>query len=211
MPNMRKSDIKELGYILLHPYDGFEAMSYHKTGSPTLSGIIIISLFLFTLLERHALSFRYNTYSVENTNVFLIFISTICVACIAVISNWALSTLWDGKATLRTIWIVIGYSLLPHVTGILIRTILSHICSQDEAVLLSILSTAFTIWSALILWFGMLQTQEYSIGKNLACLIGTAIGMLLILFLCFLIILLFQQLFAFIESIIDEVMLRIRG
>ena len=69
--------------------------------------------------------------------------------------------------------------------------------------------TVCVLWSLLLLWFGMLQTQEYSIGKNLLCLLGTVIGMLLILFLCFLVMLLFQQLFSFLVSIFDEIVLRL--
>ena len=208
---MRKSDVRELGYILFHPIDGFEAMAYQKRGSPLLSGAVILCFFLFTLFERHALSFRFNNYSVENTNVFLVFISTFCLVCMAVLANWALSTLWDGKATLKTIWIVAGYALLPYVGGMLARTLLSHVCSLEEGVFLSILTTGCAIWSGLILWFGMLQTQEYTPGKNLACLIGTAVGMALILFLCFLVILLFRELFAFVGSVVNEILLRIRG
>jgi hypothetical protein len=205
---MSKSDMKELGHVLLHPYDGFEALSFYKRGSSLLSGIIILLFFLCTLFERHALAFRFSYYSVENTNLFLVFISTFCLVCIAVIANWALSTLWDGKATLRVIWIVFGYSLCPYVAGILARALLSHVCTIEEGTFLSIVTMGCTIWSGLVLWFGMLQIQEFTVSKNLACLLGTVIGMILILFLCFLILLLFQQLFAFISSIIDEVMLR---
>ena len=122
---MRNVDIKELGHILIHPYDGFESMSYHKRGSPLLSFIIISCFFLFTLFERHSLAFRFNYYSAENTNVFMVFISTFFLVCIAVVANWALSTLWDGKAAPRMIWIVFGYSLFPYVMGILARTLLS--------------------------------------------------------------------------------------
>ncbi|MDD4297726.1 MAG: YIP1 family protein, partial [Ruminiclostridium sp.] len=138
---MRKSDIKELGYILIHPYDGFESLSYHKTGSPILSGIIIMCFFFFTLFERHALSFRFNFYSVENTNIFLVFISTFVMVCMAVIANWALSTLWDGKANLKTIWIVFGYALAPYVAGMLAQTVLSHVLTIDEGTFISIMMT----------------------------------------------------------------------
>ena len=133
MAAMRKSDLKEFGHILIHPNDGFEEMSYHKRGSPLLAGIVILCFFLFTMFERFGLAFRFNHYTVENCNVFLVFVSTFCLACIGVISNWALSTLWDGKATLRTIWIVVGYSLTPYVVAILLRTLISHICTLEDS------------------------------------------------------------------------------
>ena len=110
---MHKKDLREFGRILIHPNDGFEELSFHKSGSPLLAGIVILCFFLFTMFERFGLAFRFNHYTVENCNVFLVFVSTVCLACIGVVSNWALSTLWDGKATLRTIWIVVGYSLTP--------------------------------------------------------------------------------------------------
>lgn len=207
---MRKGDFREFLHVMIHPNEGFEELSYHKRGSPLLATVVVVCFFLFTLLERFGLAFRFNHYSVENCNVFLIFVSTICLVCIAAAANWALSTLWDGKASLRMIWIVIGYALAPHVMGILLRTLLSHLCTLEDSALLSMAAAACTLWSGLILWFGMLQTQEYSIGKNLACLLGTVVGILLILFLCFLVMLLFQQLGTFIYSLFDEIVLRIK-
>jgi len=205
---MRKSDLREFLHVMIHPNEGFAELSYYKRGSPLLAAIIVVSFFLVTLLERFGLAFRFNHYSVENCNVLLIFISTICLVCIGAIANWALSTLWDGKANLRMIWIVIGYAMAPHVMGMLLKTLLSHICTLEDATLLTIVTTACTLWSGLVLWFGMLQAQDYSIGKNLACLLGTVVGMLLILFLAFLVMLLFQQLGTFVYSLFDELVLR---
>lgn len=207
---MRKADWREFWYVLRHPNDGFEELSYHKRGSVLIAAIVVVCFFLFTLLERFGLAFRFNHYSVENCNVFLIFISTIVLVCVAAIANWAISTLWDGKANLRTIFIVIGYALAPYVISMLLYTGLSHFCGLEDMALLSMVTGIGAIWSALVLWFGMLQTQEYTILKNLLCLIATVIGMILVLFLCFLVIMLFQQLGQFLKSLFDELVLRIR-
>lgn len=207
---MRKADWREFWYVLRHPNDGFEELSYHKRGSPLIAAIVVVCFFLFTLLERFGLAFRFNHYSVENCNVFLIFISTICLVLVASVSNWAISTLWDGKANLRMIFIVIGYALAPYVISLLLYTGLSHFCGLEDMALLSMVTGAGAIWSAMVLWFGMLQTQEYTILKNLLCLIATVIGMVLILFLGFLVTMLFQQLGEFIKSLFDELVLRIR-
>lgn len=207
---MHKGDLREFFHVLIHPCEGFDELSAHKRGSPLLAAVSVAALFLSTLLERFFLAFRFNTYSTENTNVFLVLVATAGLVLVATAANWALSTLWDGKADLRMIFIVFGYAMAPYTLGLLLRTGLSHLCTIEDGALLSVVTAACTLWAGLVLWFGLLQAQEYTVGKNFACLIGTAVGMLLILFLCFLVMLLFQQLWEFLYSLYDEIVLRIR-
>ncbi len=201
---------REFARAQFHPVETFEEMGYKKTGSVWIAGLFVLLFFLFTLMERHLLAFRFNTYTVENTNVLLIFISTALLVVLAVVTNWGLSTLWDGKANMRLIWVVFGYSLAPYVCGILVRTLLSGFLTIEEGAFTSILTTVCLLWTGLLLWFGLLQTQEFTVKKNILCLLCTAAGMMLLLILGFLVMLLFQELFSFISEFGGELFQRIR-
>lgn len=206
---MKKAEWKEYVRSLFHPYEVFEEIRYKNSGSVWISGLFFILFFIFTLIERHLLAYRFNNYTAENTNVLLIFVSTTLLLCVAVVTNWGLSTLWDGKASMRIIWIVFGYSFSPYIFSIFLKTLLSHLLILDEHVFLNIITALCTIWSGLLLWFGMLQTQEFTIIKNFLNLLVTALGILLVMFLCFLVMLLFQELFAFIWSLAEEIFMRL--
>lgn len=200
---------KEYFHTLIHPIDSFDEIRYKKSGSVWISGLFVAFFFLFTLMERHMLAFRFNTYTVENTNVLLIFLATVLLVVLAVLSNWGLSTLWDGKADMRLIWIVFGYALSPYVVSILLRTLLSGLLTVEEGVFTGILTGLCLLWSGLLLWFGLLQTQEFTVKKNILCILCTVAGMALLLLLGFLVIMLFQEFFVFLGDFGKELLQRL--
>ena len=122
---MTKKLWKEFFNSLIHPLDTFEEIRYKKTGSGWIATLFVFLLFLVTSAERQILAFRFNEYSAENVNPLLIFVSTSLMIIIAVTVNWGISTLWDGKANYRTIWIVMGYSLCPYICSIIIKMALN--------------------------------------------------------------------------------------
>jgi len=205
----KRSSWNEFFQALVHPVDTFEEIRYKQSGSVWIAGLFMVLLFVFTLMERHLLAFRFNAYTVENTNVLLIFVSTFLLVVLGVLSNWGVTTLWDGKANMRLIWIVFGYALAPFVVSILLRTVLSGFLTIEEGVFTGILTGACLLWSALILWFGLLQTQEFTIKKNFLAILCTIVGMALLLLLGFLVILLFQELFVFVAEFFEELLQRL--
>lgn len=205
---MNKAKWQEFRNALIHPLSTFEEMRYKNTGSVLIATIFVFLFFLINLAENQFLSFRFNTHLPESSNILLAFATTSLLTCIAVVANWGISTLWDGKASLRIIYIIFGYSLCPYIVSALLKILLSHILIIDEVAYLNVISGVGLLWMALIIWFGTLEAQEYTIRKNIACLLLTLAGIVLIIALCFLIILLFQQLFSFIGSVVSEILMR---
>lgn len=200
--------IKELLYILRHPSDGFELMKYNHTGSVILSLAIVLIWFVASVLERQAMSAWFNNFAVENTNVFYIFIATVVVFFFFTVANWSICTLFDGDGFYREIVIVVGYSLLPYVCSVFLRMILSQVMSLDESVFLNFITLAGVIYSVLLLVMGMMQIHRYPFLRLIIVLFFSVVGMLLIIFLCFLLIMLMRECLSFINEVIDELLMR---
>ena len=103
---------------------------------------------------------------------------------------------------------VTSYALIPYILSIFINILLSNMLVKNEAVFLGIISGIGLLWSAGILFIGMMTVHQYSVSKTLLSFIVTIAGMLVIVFLIVLLITLFMQLFTFIESIVWEVSVR---
>ena len=202
--------VRELAFILIHPVTGFEDLKYKKSGSVLLAFVISLLWFINSVLEGQFTGFRFNTFDTENTNVFYIFISTVVMFCFFVLANWSLCTLFDGEGTLKEIFIVSGYSIVPWVLSIFITMALSHFMLLEETAFLGFITIAGMLWSVFLLFHGMMQIHSYSFAKTLFCLIGSVIGIALLLFLSFLLLLLFQQMFTFLSSVYEEIMLRMK-
>lgn len=200
---------KEFKYILFHPVDGFDMMKENKTGSSKLAVVIAFLWFAVASFERQFTHFRFNFFDTENTNVIYIFISTVVMYIFFCIGNWALCTLLDGEGSLHEIIIVTGYSMFPFVVSIFISSLMSNFMTVVEAPFMNFITTGGMIWTALLLLFGMMQIHRYDFKKTLVSILGSFIALALILFISFLIILLFQQIYSFTESVYKEIFYRI--
>ena len=75
-------------------------------------------------------------------------------------------------------------------------------------IFMGIISGIGLVWSAGILFAGMMTVHQYSVSKTLLSFVVTLVGMLIIVFLIVLLITLFMQVLTFIESIVWEVSVR---
>ena len=206
--NKVKNALYELMYVLRHPTDGFDTMKYKKSGSVWLSFVIVLLWFVASVAERQYTNFRFNPNNTNETNILFVFISTVVVFLFFVIANWSISTLFDGEGDFREIWVVTGYAIFPYVISVFVGTILSYFLTVDEGMFISFVTIIGLCYSLLLMVDGMMQIHRYSFGKVLIVLVVSVVGMFLILFLCFLVMILFQQLGSFITSVAEEIMMR---
>lgn len=203
-----KEKLIELRTILLHPSDGFDNMKYRKTGSMGLALIVVILWFIASVTERQYTNFRFNPFDTSETNIFFIFIATVVVFLFFTVANWSVCTLFDGEGNYKEIWIVTGYALLPYVISIFVTTLLSYVMTVNETAFMSFITIAGVLYSLYLLFVGMMQIHQYGFGRMLFAIVVSVVGIFMILFLCFLIIILFQQIFSFIGSVTEEILMR---
>ena len=204
------SILQEFFHLLIHPVDGFEEMKYRKSGSPAVASIVVFLWFILSAVERQYTSFRFNAYDIDNLNIVYVFISTVVLFVFFCLANWSLCTLFDGEGTLREIWICAGYAMAPFVLSTALTTLLSVFMSIEEAALRSFITAGGLLWTAALLILGMVQIHAYTLKKTLLSLLGSFIGIILLIFLSFLLILLFQQIFSFLSSVFEEILLRLK-
>lgn len=63
-------------------------------------------------------------------------------------------------------------------------------------------------WAAALLFIGLMAMHQFSIPKNLVTILFSAVGIFIILFLLLLLFTLFQNVYAFILTIVNELMFR---
>lgn len=203
-----KKQVQELCYILRHTSDGFSSMKHYKTGSMGLAFAAALAWFLATIIRQQYTSFRFNIYNTIDTNIIYIFLGTVVVFLCFTVANWSVCTLFDGEGSYREIFIVTGYALIPYTFSSLLATLLSHVMGITESIFISILTVVGFLYSAYVLCVGLMRIHDYRFGKMLMSVIATLVFILLIIFLGFLLVTLFSQLFSFIGSVVDEVMTR---
>ncbi len=200
--------IRTLMNSLVHPFLSFTDIKYKGYGSLPIA-IVLIALFAFTsTLRITGSSFLFRSVDVYNYNSLFTLATTAGLIVLWIVANWLACTLMEGKGRMDEIAIVTAYSLLPMILYNVLYMGISYFLSYEDSAILGGLSTVLTIYTAFLLIVAIMTVHEYTFGKLLWSTLVTVFFMILIVFVIFMVVILMQQLFNFINSLYMEVAYR---
>ena len=195
-------------YVMVHPFDGFWDLKHEKRGSVRASfvfiGVAILSFFYQSIGQGYVSNPRGN-YS----SIIVQIISVIVPLFLFVISNWCLTTLFEGEGSFKDIFVAVSYSLVPIPLLIIPSTILSNFLTSSEVGIATFIASLAFVWAGALIFFGTQVTHDYSTSKNLLMIIATVVGMAFIMFLAILFSTLVGKLISLITNIVEEIQYRI--
>ncbi|MBR4539329.1 MAG: YIP1 family protein [Clostridia bacterium] len=204
-----KASFKYGFYVIVHPFDGFWDLVHEQRGS-LMAAHAWLFLFLLTYVMRLMLTnFQFITAPLQYINIYEQCGSLLFPFLILCLSNWALSTLFDGKGRFKDIYMAMCYALVPYVIIQLPMILISHMISFDEAAYYSVLASVSVIWCVFLAFVGLMQVHDYSPGKTLIFLFFTIFGALVILFLILVFFSLLSDAVGFFVSLYREVAFRL--
>jgi hypothetical protein len=195
-------------HVIVRPFDGFWDLKHEKRG--TLPAAIVI-LALWLLLQ--ALDYRYTGFTVriinwERFNIWLELFTSVVPFFLWCISNWCLTTLMDGKGTLKDIFIASCYALTPFILLAPILIILSNVLLSTELAFWSFFSVFSTVWFLFLMLAATMETHEYSFSKALFTGFLTLGGIGVMLFLFFVLFSLVSDMVMYFVALYREVIFR---
>ena len=203
-----KEELLYVFHVMFHPFDGFWDLKFEKRGSLRASfvfiGVTIIALFYRSVGTGYILNPQ-GEYSTIFMQILVVLVPVLLFA----VANWCLTTLFDGEGNFKNIFIAISYSLLPIAITMIPVTIFSNFVVAAETDILSLVTALGFIWAAFLIFFGMMVTHGYSMGKNLGITLGTIVGMAFIMFLGVLFTSVVMDIVSFITNIVSEVSYRV--
>ena len=204
-----KASLKYGFYVIFHPFDGFWDLVHEQRGS-LLAAHTWLFLFLLTYVLRLMLTnFQFITAPIQYINVYEQCGSLLFPFLVLCLSNWALSTLFDGKGRFQDIYMAMCYALVPYVIIQLPLILVSNMISFDEAAYYQVLGSASIIWCLFLVFVGLMQVHDYTPGKTLIFLFFTIFGALVILFLILVFFSLLSDAVGFFVSLYREVAFRL--
>ncbi len=194
-------------HVIFHPFDGFWDLKHEKRGSLraaiAILGMTIVAFYYQAIGEGYLLNPQ-GLY----TSFFGVVASIGAPLALWVIGNWCLTTLFDGEGSLKDIFIATCYSLMPMVIIMVPTTIMSNFLISAELDILSVINVFAFIWTGILIFFGMMVTHDYTIGKNFITVLGTIVAMICIMFIALLFTTLLGKLVSFVTNIITEIQFR---
>lgn len=195
-------------YVITHPLDGFWDLTHEKRGSLAAANIIIILALLTKVLKLQVTNFIFIYMAweyVNNIQIILGFLAPIVLGCVA---NWALTTLFDGKGTMKQIYMAIGYALTPYVIIQFPMMIISNFMTVEEGAFYYYITAFSEIWCGLLIICAVMMIHDYTLSKAILTLFATAVGMMFIVFILLLFLSLVTDAAAYFISLYKEIVFR---
>ncbi len=197
-------------HVVMHPFEGFEDLRWKKSGSMAIATVIVFLLFFQQLAYSRIYGFQYYTDYDKVFNIIPYIFRSFGIFILYVVCNWAMCTLFDGEGSLRNIYIVTAYSLIPYICGYLIGTLLSHFLIKDEYIFIQTFEVIGLAWTVVLFISAMKAVHQFTFFKTILLILLTLVAMVLCVFLLVLLLTLFQQVIIFIFTLYTEISYRFR-
>jgi len=206
MLNMKDTFLGFPLYIMASPFKGFDDMKFLKKGDMRYAVAILIIAGLVALMRSAytgfiATGFWQATPFVNVPSVLLYTYSPIILFCVA---NWSITTLTDGKGTLKEIFLAYTYAMFPMVICTIIAIILSNVVTGHEVAFVRFFFTLGVVLQYGYLFIGLIMIHEYTFLKAIGMVIFTILSMLIITFVFALFFSLFNNVVGFFSTVFHE-------
>ncbi len=194
-------------HVIFHPFDGFWDLKHEKRGS--LRAALIILALTIVAFAYQAVGQSYIFSPSSSYSSVLIQLTALLVPLLLfVTANWCLTTLFEGEGSFKDVFIASCYSLTPIILIIPAATLLTHVVTDAETGFISLAISICYVWLGLLLFFGTMVTHDYSLTKNIGTILGTLVGMVVIMFVCALFSNLLIKMMSFVSNLISEIQFR---
>ena len=195
-------------YCMTHPLDGYWDLTHEKRGSMAVANTILILTLVARVTSLQFTSFIFNQVYWPEVNIFMYLGSILFPLALWVVGNWALTTLFDGKARLPQIYMATCYAMLPYPLFQFPLIIFSNMVTVNEAEFYGVINTVVLVFCAIYMVVAMMQIHEYTMKKTILFTVFSIFAMLVIVFILLLFFSMISQGIAYFVSIVREILFR---
>ena len=209
MKLVTKDKLKYWGYSLVHPFDGFFEIRFRNHGSAFLATLLLIAYAVLNCLKFQYTGFPMNMNNIEEMDALSLFISVVSVVALFTVSNWTVTTLFNGKGKMKDIFIVVCYSLTVPIIGDDIVTFASNFVTLDEVMILTSVQMLCYAYFAFLVIAGLTTIHEYGFGGSIMSIVMSIVAAAIILFIGILVFTMLERMVSFFSSVAEELMRRL--
>lgn len=191
-----------------HPIELFNDIKYEKRGSLGVANLLLALYFVEEIINYFAVAYLFSNNEVQSFSVWPILLRTVVLVLLWCITNWAMSTLQDGKGTFKEIYLATCYAITPMVLFSVPLNLITNLMTLSESMFYSAISSALTFWSLILVFLGTMVVHQFTVRKTIGSVL-LSLGMIVII--AFLVLLGFsisQQIVTFAKTIITELLRR---
>lgn len=204
-------DVPVLGSVLYsfkipkNPIDKYYNIRMKRKGSALGATILYALFFILYMLYKTSKGFIYQFVKVEDMDINSIVLGFFAILTLFIICNFLVTSINDGDGTLKQVYMVPAYGLVPLMISMAAITVMSYFLTQNEAFMLTLILYIGIIWSVITIFLGLQTVHDYSTGTTIVSLIITAVFIIIAVIIALIIIIMWEQLYQFLYSIGKEI------
>lgn len=196
-------------YFMRHPSDGSYGIAREGRASFAAPSIILVVFIAEYVINKYLCGFLQKTIR-EGRYELVSDIGTIIIVIVGVtLCNYLVCTINEGEGTVKKIYTYFCYSLMPYIMLTPVSFILSHIVTNNEAFLITLVQVVMYGWVIVLMILAIKEVNNYTAQETFKIICLTIFTILIVALLIFIIYVLWAQVFEFISAIIGEVVYRL--
>ena len=199
--------IGELGYAFKtarHPIDRYYDIRVGKNGSVVAATIMYIIFFITYMFYQTSKGFIYQYIDIEDMDIGAVVIGFFAILALFIICNYLVTSINDGDGTLRQIYMIPAYGLVPAWISLIGVIIFSYGLTYNERFLLTVALVIGVGWTLVNIFQGLSTVHDYEVGETIVSILITFVFMLIAAIVVVLVIIMWNQLFDFLFTLGKE-------
>lgn len=190
---------------LKHPQRDMMVFVKETKGALWIAPVVALLWFFQKIFSYQCTGFIFNENDPSKMDIRLLFLMSIGVFLVFIVSNWLISTMLGYSGKFFEILIVTSLALLPYIVVNIFNAALSNILTSEESMFLTIFSAIAIIWGMMIIVLGFSKIHETGIVGTVCLILLTLFGVAIIVFLVMVFFSLWQQFANFCTDIFQEI------
>lgn len=206
--------IGEIGYAFKcakHPIDRYYDIRVGKNGSPIAALIIYVVFFGVYMLYQTGKGFIYQYTSVEDMDMGAVVVGFFAILILFIICNYLVTSITDGDGTLKQVFMIPAYGVMPAMFSMLITIGMSYVLTYNESFILTVIMLIGVGWSIAVIFEGLATVHDYDFKKMVLSLIITVVFMLIAAIVVLVVIIMWEQLYDFLLTVGKEIIRNVTG
>ncbi|MDZ4196458.1 MAG: hypothetical protein U1C51_04315 [Candidatus Izemoplasmatales bacterium] len=195
-------------YFLKHPSDACYEVKAKNKVSMTSAWFVIALIFVLYILSILLTGFIFNNVIPEETILVKEALSLLLPILIFIIANYLMSSLMEGEGTFKATFINTIGAMMPIFILFPLAIVFSNFITYNESFLYTMTLSVMLGWMAILLFFNIKETHNYSVSQTIVNLLLTFLMMVILIVVLLMIYLMIAQVLGFGTDIIKEVILR---
>ena len=188
-----------------HPLAGYYALRVKKRGRLPAATYLYAAFFVTFVLYQTSKGFIYQFVRVQDIDVAGLSAGFFVLLGMFIFCNWLVSSINDGDGTLKQIYMIPAYALLPLLFAMLINLALSYGVTYSESFILSLVEGVGILWSLATLFLGLMTVHDYSFKETVKSLLMTVVFIIIAALVALIFIVMVERLYQFLGTIFQEV------